>query len=30
MAAVKKSDLKDVFIGLSQIMVKKGGNASFS
>jgi hypothetical protein len=30
MAAVKKSDLKDVFIGLSQIMVKKGGIDDFT
>lgn len=30
MAAIKKSELKDVFIGLSQIMVKKGGIDDFT
>lgn len=30
MAATKKSDLKDVFIGLSQILVVKGGIADFA
>lgn len=30
MAATKKTDLKDVFIGLSQIMIKQGGITDFS
>lgn len=30
MAAIKKSELKDVFIGLSQIMVVKGGISDFA
>lgn len=30
MAAIKKTDLKDVFIGLSQILVKEGGITDFT
>ena len=30
MAAITKNDLKDVFIGLSQVMIKKGGITDFS
>lgn len=30
MAAVKKSELKDVFIGVSQVLVKKGGIDDFT
>ena len=30
MAAIKKSELKDVFIGLSQVLVVKGGINDFS
>ena len=30
MAAIKKSEFKDVFIGLSQILVVKGGISDFT
>ena len=30
MAAIKKTDLKDVFIGLSQVLIKEGGITDFS
>lgn len=30
MAAIKKTDLKDVFIGLSQVLIKEGGITDFT
>ena len=30
MAAIQKTDLKDVFIGLSQVLIKKGGITDFT